>query len=224
MKQTTIHNKTFWVDEALLKAIEVLDACPKGAFATIHDYEAKETVSNINFQSRFSYMNWLSKKREALEDLKFEDLDIKDERLVKELNEDEQRLQFNECVEKMLGSINKTKSGERDDAHRQAADKFFIGICEGVKVKLKTIKVGDQVCLVKKDGYPVASHLQLAIVERSRTYTAIGDFKVVNSGHKVRMDKEINKALKKVKGVGIYKTISLKDNFSSLKIGGQVLS
>ena len=221
MPVITIANKSVLVSDSIAQAVKILQATPKGAFATIHDYESKDTISDINFRSRFSYLNYNAKKKELLKELKFEELEIKDEKLVL-LSELEQNLQFNECVAKMIESIDKTKDGDRSDNHRKAADKFYLSVAPGIKLKLKTMVIGGETLLVKNDGIPEATSIQLSMVERSRTYKVKGEYKKVNSGNKVRMDKEIAKVLKK-KGLGTYKTITLGNNFSTLNIGGKEL-
>ena len=225
MNQITINGTTFLAPNGLSQAIETINEAPKGSFATIHAYESKGSgsVDNINFQSRFSYLNYNEKKANALKELTLDQVEIKDEKLLA-LSQDKLEDQFKTCVDKMLASIEKTKEGDRSDSHREAHDKFYLNVGTGVKIKFRTMEVGGETHLVKQNGLPIANNLQLAFMERSKKNLVPGTYKKVNSGPKVLMDKAIAKALKKHYKVGTYKTLSLDNNFKTLKIGGEELN
>jgi hypothetical protein len=224
---TTINNRKINISEEMLSSLEVLKEAHKGGFATLQGYVSTSNrvvpeVANINFTSRYSNSNLIAKKKQALIDLKFDEVSFTSEKLLA-LSEVKQKEQFIACKTKMIESIEKTQNGVRTDAHRKAHDTFYVQVDNGVKIKLATHKVGKDTVLVLENGLPVAKNIVVMGLEVSRKVVAQGEYKVVNSGCKVLMDNAINKALKS-KGVKTPKSFSLEDGkFDLLKISSEVI-
>lgn len=206
----------------MVEVLDVLSQTRKGGFAVIKGYESKSDrteseIADITFNSRFSYENLLKKKVELLSSIRFEDLEIKSEKLLA-LDETEQKKQFIACKAAIVASVEKTLAGVREDAHRIAHDTFYVNVDTGVKIHLKTEKVDGKTELVLENGKPVAESIMISALEVGRRITKEGKYKIVNSGTKVLMDNCIAKALKE-KGFRDIKTLSLKEgNFESLHI------
>jgi len=207
-----------------VETLSVLSILRKGGFATVKGYVPttdyiKSPVVNISFISRFSVTNLYNRKIKALKALSFGDIVVKGEKLVA-LPIAEQETLFKSCLDTMVGSMEKTLSGIRDDAHRIAHDTFYAHTADGIKVHLRTHKVGKETVLDLVNGLPVVESIMVSMIETGRTVVQEGERKVVNSGTKVLMDKCINKALN-LRSVG-FATLSLKaDNFESLTMGGE---
>jgi hypothetical protein len=216
------------ISASMVEVIEALETARKGGFAVLKDYvstsnRTEPEVSDITFNSRFSYENLLTKKSDLLASIRFEDLTIKGEKLLS-LDVEAQKKQFIACKTAMVESIEKTLAGVRDDAQRVAHDTFYQKVCEGVKIHLQTIKGANGTELVLQNGLPIAESIMVSGLEVGRKIKTPGVYKVVNSGAKVLMDKCIEKALKE-KGFRDIKTFSLKkDNFSSLYIDKMEIS
>lgn len=210
--QATIGNQQVNISSKMYGAICALAQSGKGQFATVSHYVTSTgEESSINFTSRFSY--------EALNDRKVKALN--------ELNPSSfsDATTFEISKNAMLESIQKTKEGDRSDAHRQGHDTFYIRVCEGVRVHLETIKEGGETKVVLgKDGLPNVDAIMVEFLEIKREVHKEGVHKVVKHGKKVAMDHEIEKKLKEM-GVRKLKTLSLKDdNFEELRIQGETIS
>jgi len=223
----TVNNKTFHADARILASIAVLEEAVKGGFATIQGYKPttnyiKSPVINVTFTSRFSYENLLKRRLEALEGISFDDVALTDPKLTALTTEAAMEL-FETRKAMMVASANKTLSGVRDDAHRQAHDKFYASISEGVKVHLQTEKVdGETVLVLAKDGNPIANNVMISAIEQSRVVVEEGEYKKVNSGAPVLMTNAITKVFNS-RSVS-FKTFSLKEgNFDKLTISKNTL-
>lgn len=228
MLRVSINGREAFATQAQVDTLNNLANVPGGGFATINGYKpTSDYVSppevNINFISRFSTEKLYQRKIDALKGISFKTLKITEPKLLA-LSENERFMQFTECLNKMIESLEKTLVGDRSDAHRQAHDTFYTQVSQGVKVHFKTIKSKTGTELVLQDGLPIVDSIMLCVLEVGRKVVKEGVKKVVNSGVKVLMDHEIMKALKSTGG-GLLsiKTISLKENnFASLRIGGEV--
>lgn len=215
------------VSESIAKVLSVLSETRKGGFAVIKGYVSSSNrvepeTSDITFNSRFSYENLIMKKMDMLSSIRFEDLELKGEKLLK-LSIEDQKKQFIDSKSKMMTSIETTLTGVREDAHRIAHDTFYCQVDNGVKVHLKTEKVNGETRLILENGRPTAESIMISALEVGRKVKVPGVYKVVNSGAKVLMDKAIEKVLK-TKGFKDIKTFSLKEgNFESLHIDGSVI-
>ena len=211
------------IEQALAIACEAR----KGGFATIHgyvpstDYIVKPIV-NINFTSRFSYTNILEKKNEAMAKVRFEDVSMKNPKL-SSLSIEEQKKLFIVAKGEMSASAEKTLCGVREDAHRVAHDTFYVPCVEGVKVKLKTQKIGSDTVLVEENGCYIGENVSILAMERSRVIVKEGEKKVINSQAKTIMKQEIERAYKD-KDFRVITFALKEDNFDSLKIGGNEIT
>lgn len=218
-----IDGKKIKISPKMAKTLNDMEQLRKGGFATARGYVSTSKritpeKANIQFISKFSYMNLIEKKLNIIKELSFNDIDIKEEKIL-QLSEKEQRELFKSCINKMTESIEKTKSGDRRDSYRAAHDTFYAKSSSGVKIHLKTTKNGKKTSLITDNkGFPIADSIMVSAIEIGRKVIQKGEFKKVNSGLKVLMDNTINKALKS-KGVKNIKTFSLKENnFDSLII------
>jgi hypothetical protein len=213
-----INNQEVNISSKMVETLERLAETGKGRFATVMGYVSttgytEPQTADINFTSRFSYENLLVKKLQALEGLTAQDVGTDD------------IAQFDICKEAMIASAVKTLEGDRSDSYREAHDTFYIPVCNGVKIHLKTVKNGKETQLVIDNaGNPIADSIMVSMLETGRKVIVEGVRKEVKNGPKVLMDKKIQKVLKE-KGVKELKTLSLKeDNFVSLRIDNEVVT
>lgn len=208
-----------------IEAITTLLEARKGGVASVVGYVPSSNwiespVQNIQFISRFSYAKLRERKRLALESLSIADVrdSIKSEPKLAALTEGDARNVFHDRLNRELASIEKTDSGNRDDAHRQAHDRCYINLSEGVKVHLVTEKDDDGIMQpVLTNGRPTVASIMISAIFLNVKTVKEGKRKVVNSGPPVLMSKAIEKAIDKP-GIS-YRTLSLKDdNFERLVI------
>jgi len=123
----------------------------------------------------------------------------------------------------MIESCEKTLNDDRRDAYRIAHDTFYVQVCDGVKIKLQSEKVGKETNLVLANGLPIASHIMVMGLVVGKKVIVEGEYKKVNSGVPVLIENAINKVLK-TKGVKEPKSFSLeKGKYESFKISNEVL-
>lgn len=212
---------------AQAEACLTLTACATG-FAAVKGYSPdkgyeKRPIVNYQFISRFSTTRLYERKIAALKALTFNDITIKGAKL-EALSEAEQREQFETSRGLMVASMEKTLSGDRSDAHRQAHDRCYIQVCPGIKAHLFTEKVGDQTApVLAADGLPTIQNIMINAIPISKKVIVEGTKKPVNSGIKVLMDNCLEAAING-RSVG-FMTLSLKeDNFESVCIDNNVLT
>jgi hypothetical protein len=232
LKKVTINGETFNATQKQLDALELLASTNKGSFAVVHDYVSdsgriKPETADITFISGFSYERLNQRKREALEALQFEDIkpNIKAKKLTA-LKEDAQKKAFEERKADLISSIDKTASGDRDDAQRQAHDRCYARICEGIRVHFKTIDATVEGKKRKEpimlDGAPIVESIMVEMIEIKRNVKVAGEYKFVDSGVPKLMGNLIEAELPKG---AKFKNLSLKeDNYTLLKIGGEELT
>jgi hypothetical protein len=219
--------KEFWASARQANAIAILTEAQKGGFATIRGYvstsdRVSPETANICALTRFNNDRLRARKLAALRDLKLADVQAKmvnPKLKVLTLGDLEQA--FEERKAEMIATIEKTQSGDRSDAHRQAHDTFYVAIDDGVKCHFKTQKVGKVTSLVLVDGLPIVESIMLPYIEISKQVLVEGEYKQVNSGVPVLISNVIESVLPKSTK---YKNLSLKeDNFESIAIGGDTL-
>ena len=207
MELKNIGGKMVWINANMVSTLETLETLRSGGFGVLKGYvstsnRVKPEVADMNIISKISTENLYNRKIENLKGLTFADIRVKGEKLLSLSNEEQETL-FASCKETMIASMEKTLSGDRSDAHRTAHDTFYAISSRGVKVHLKTEKIGKETVLILKEGNPIAESIMLTAIEMGRKVIEKGEYKVVNSGTKVLMDKCINNALNK-------KSVSLK--------------
>lgn len=226
MFTTITHNGvTFKVTGRQAGVLEKLSETNGGGFATVKGYRNSDgQVADYSFISRFSTENLYKRKRAALEAITAGQVleNLTGSEKVAALSAADFRDTFNQRKATLLESIDKSLSGERDDAHRQAHDRNYVTIAPGVKVNFVTEKVdGKQIPVKDADGHYTAGAIMLSIIQISKTVIHDVPRKVVNSGAPVLIGKEIERLLPSSAKI---KTLSLKDdNFESLQIGGATL-
>jgi hypothetical protein len=216
----------FRCTEAQRETIQTLETINRGGIGTVHGYVAKSgrvtpETADIQFITAFSTERLYERKREALENIEFSDiadrLDLSNPKL-STLTEAERESTFEARKQKEVDSLQKTLDGDRSDAHRQAHDRCYCQVGQGIKVHYRTEKDSDglkQPILV--NGLPVVESIMLTILEIKRKVIEPGEYKKVNSGAPVLMSNAIKSVLNK-RSVGL-KTLSLKeDNFDRIVV------
>jgi hypothetical protein len=228
LKKVTFNGETFNASPKQIEALELLASTNKGSFAVVHDYvstsnRVKPETADITFISGFAYGRLNQRKREALEALQFEDVKsaIKAKKLTA-LTEAEQKKAFEDRKTYLIASIDKTASGDRDDSRREAHDRVYARICDGIRVHFKTVEITVDGKKRKEpvtiDGAPIVDSIMVEMIEIKRNVKVPGEYKVVDSGVPVLIGNLIESELPKG---AKFKNLSLKDdNFTSLKIGG----
>lgn len=217
----TVDGKQIWVSPKQAAALEILEQANAGGCAAVHGYVPttgyeQSPVVDIQMLTRFNYERLLQRKRDALESIRFEDVDasvVPDNKLAGKTREE----WFELRKQQELDSIDRTLEGVRNDAHRQAHDRCYARFTDGIKVHLKTKKVDGVMQPVLENGYPTAESIMIHHLELNRKVLTEGVYKTVNSGASVLMKQAIEKVLNS-RSTKI-KTLSLKeDNFERLTI------
>lgn len=214
----------FRCTEAQRETIQQLEQINRGGIGTVRGYVAKSgrvtpEKADIQFITAFSTERLYERKINALDGVTFADvadrLDLNNPKLAK-LTEDERRTTFETRKSNEMMSLQKTLKGDRSDAHRQAHDRCYCHVGQGIKVHYRTEKDDDgikQPILV--NDLPVVESIMLTILEIKRKVIEPGEYKKVNSGAPVLIGNAIKSVLNK-RSVGL-KTLSLKeDNFDSI--------
>ena len=228
---TTIGGKEVWINEKLTSTLEVLGGIVKGGFATIKGYvatsgRAEPETADVTFTSAFSTENLYNKEVALLSALTLEEVNTSkvEEKMITTKKKLTMAEQFDICIEKKIASLEKTLSGDRTGAHRQAHDTFYAVSSIGVKCHLSTTKGADGMELVLVNGFPIVNSIQVSCLDVSKRVSIAGVYKKVNSGPKVLMDRAIEKALR-AKGLRQFKTRRLSaERFTSLAISKEVIT
>jgi hypothetical protein len=226
-------DKPFLCTVAQAETLDRLAALHKGGIGSVTGYrpttgyvEGKSPVVDMQIITRFETGKLYARKKAALAGITFADVaeDIAKAPKLKALSAADCLAQFNACKEAAMASLDKTLTGDRDDAHRQGHDRCYARVADGVKVNLVTEKDADGLMQpVLKDGLPQLASIMLSYLELNKTIRVPGEYKTVNSGPKVLMDKIIESKLN-ARSVG-FKTLSLKEgNFESLKVSKQTIT
>jgi len=223
-----------------LADIATLQACRNGGAATIHDYKAgdretgtskssawiKAPVRTIQFISKALVQNLYNRTIAAYNGISYGDVAdyVASDPVLAAMSHTELVAQFEECKALTIGSMEKTLSGDRSDAHRQGHDRCYIAIEGGIKVHLVTKRGEDKKMhpVTDSDGIPTVASIMVNAFFLNATTTVEGIPYVKNSGAKVRMDNVISRAFGQT-GLNL-KTLKLgEDNFSKLVIDRQVI-
>lgn len=218
-----------WATRQQADTLEALVSTRKGGFARVYGYRPssnyiKQPVQDIVMVTRFSTEKLYQRKRKALNSITFVDVKpaIDADDMLSNLPLQEQKTLFAERLQEMVDSMSKTLDGDRSDAHRQAHDRCYLHIDDGIKVNFETVKVAGKMQPVITDGFPTVASIMITYLENSKVTRVAGERKYVNSGAPKRMSNAIESVLNK-RSVGI-KTLSLKeDNFERLVIDNEVI-
>lgn len=219
---TDLNDQKFRATSEQAEALESLSVARRGGIATIYGYKAESgrtvpTVYDAQLITRFSIENLYKRKMAALSDIRFSDVKeyVNADPVLSALPESELLSVFNTRKAKEVESMNTTLSGDRSDSHRQAHDRCYARVAEGIKVHFVTEKVDGIMQPVLTNGLPTVSSIMVACLELNRHIREKGEYKVVKSGAPVLMSKAIEKALNK-RSVGL-KFLTLKEsNFERL--------
>jgi hypothetical protein len=204
----------FWCTHEQRNVLDVLYELQHGGIATIHGYTPTTgwelpPVNDVQVITKISIESLYRRKIQALDSVSFADVKPMlacDEKL-SQLSESEARKIFNDRKQKLIDSMTKTLEGDRSDSRRAAHDAHNITVTKGVKVNLKSGKIGKEKHVIIKDGSPIAESILLNCIEISKKEIRPGVRKVVNSGVEVLMGNCIENCLNK-RSVGL-KTYSL---------------
>lgn len=227
--KVTINDESFYATVAQRDALEVLTSTNGGGMAVIHDYISESRrvspeTADISFISRFSYTKLLKRKLAHLEATTLDTIREECLKVTKLRDLDEATLSstFETRKAYLIASINKTLEGDRSDARREAHDRNYTKVAEGLRVHYKTVKDSDNVAQpVTLDGFPIVETIHIAAIQISKRVKVPGEYKVVNSGAPVLIGNIMEKSYPKSTK---YKEFSLAEGkFSSLTIGGETM-
>lgn len=223
----THNDTTFYCSPRQAAALEVLMETNGGGFAVVKGYKAASTgeVADITFVSRFKISKLYERTIKALESFTMEDImsDVRENPKIKALTVDALWEAFDARKASEIASMKKTLEGVRDDAHRQAHDRNYLTLVDGVKVNFKSEldKATKLKLPVLKDGIPVVESIMLNVLQVGKKVITEGEYKVVNSGVPVILSNAMKAHLPKSCKI---KAISLKeDNFEALHIDGNAI-
>ena len=219
-----------WATSEQAETLTMLEQSRKGGFARVYGYKATSgrtvpTVYDATVTTRFSYAKLLERHQRILNSITLDDVRpfVKAPKL---LALDDAKLAdvFATRKARELRSIATTESGDRSDSHRQAHDRCYLNVADGVVVHYATEADADGLKQpVMLDGFPMVDSIMLNVLEVSRTVREAGEYKPVNSGPDVLMGKAIEAAMK-AHGVRSMSRLSLKaDNFERVAVDGEVV-
>lgn len=233
MQKVTINGETFLATRAQATALDELMSTRAGGIAVCKGYVStsdriKPETADITFLSRFGYQRLLVRKIAALDALTPEDVqkfhtNEKGEstlpKKLAELDDATFAATMNTRREKLRESFQKTLDGFREDAHRQAHDRCYLRVCEGIRIHYKTVEVDKIKQPVTVDGLPVADAIVVDMLEVRRKIITPGEYKPApNSGAPVLIENAMVAMLPKTMK---FKALWLRpDNFESLHIDG----
>jgi len=220
-----LDGRKFRCTEKQAKTLDALKGIQHGGIGTIHGYisesgRVKPEKADIQFITAFSVERLYQRKIKALTHLDPSGVLKKAREVPKlsELSDDELVVLMEKRRDMELASLQKTLDGDRSDARRQAHDTFYVPICRGVKVHLKTFKnANKETELEMVAGLPVADSIMVMMIEIRRKVIEPGEYKTVNSGPAVLMSNVIKSTINQ-KSISM-KTLSLKEGkFDSLVV------
>jgi hypothetical protein len=210
-----------------------LSALRKGSIGSVRGYKpttgyvtGKTPTVDLQIITRFETGKLYARRSAALEAVQFKDAaeSIAKHPKLSSLSAAECLTLFESAKQAGIDTLNKTLSGDREDAHRQGHDRCYARAADGVKVHFVTVKDADGLMQpVLTDGRPTLASIMVPYLELNRTVRIPGEYKTVNSGPKVLMDNVIA-GLLNARSVQ-FKTLSLKDgNFESLNVDKQSIT
>ena len=228
---TDANGSKVWATAEQAETINTLMDTRKGGFARVYGYVATSkrivpSVYDATFSTRFSYSKLIQRQKSAIEAITVQDILDRagnNPKLAKlSATELESILDARKAME--IGSIEKTLSGERDDAYRAAHDRCYLNLTDGVIVHYATDKGDDGLMHpILENGFPIVDSIMLNVLELSRNVREAGEYKTINSGAPVIVS-NIIKAIMKERGVRKMSRISLKEGkFERLAIDGDVI-
>lgn len=221
---TDLYGKQFRATPAQQEALESLSASRAGGIATVYGYKpssgyvkGKEPVQDLQVLTRFSTERLYERKALALSDVTFSSVkaDIAADPVLSALSDIELLQLFNDRKAMEVDSLATSLSGSREGAQREAHDRCYAKVADGIRVHFVTEKVDGLMQPVLTDGLPTVASIMVNVLELSKVVRVPGEYKVVKSGAPVLMGNIIKKQLNS-RSVG-FKALSLKeDNFERL--------
>ena len=226
---TGSNGQKFLATASQAEALESLSQARAGGIATVYGYVSKSAyvagkpaVYDMQFLSRFSTKRLYERKIAALSDITLSDIrgDVAKDPVLSKLSDAELATVFNDRKASEVASLANTVSddADRSDAHRQAHDRCYATVAEGVRVHFVTAKDGEgKAQPVLENGLPVVKSIMVNVLQLNKTVREAGEIKVVNSKAPVRISNILKKHLN-LKSVG-FKALSLgEDNFERLVV------
>lgn len=212
----------------LATALDDLDSCPGGAFATVHDYASgtpgkdkciRSKVSTINFISKFHYKRVVAKWLDAARKVEASSLTLDPKAAAKF---DDAKAELIASYERTLGLTDKPVN----EGHRAGHVRCYVHTSTGIKCHLVTEYDKELKCMVPvlaENGLPTVKSIMVSVLQRSQTVHDKGEYKPTKHQWKTVAKNAIEAVAHKV--APPFKMLSLKaDNFSSLTIGGEVVT
>jgi hypothetical protein len=220
-----------WATPEQAQTLSTLSETRKGGYARVYGYTAtsgrvEPTVYDATVTTRFSYAKLNERKLQALKAMTFASIlpTINLNSKLSALPLDKLAETFETRKQDEIASIELTQSGDRNDAYRQAHDRCYINIADGVVVHLVTEKDSNGIMQpVITDGFPSVASVMLNVLEVSRNVRVEGEYKKVNSGAPVLMSNIIKGELKR-QGVRSFKRLTLTEGkFERVAIDSEVV-
>lgn len=217
---------TFKCSARQAAALDALLESNHGGFATVKGYISESNritpeTADITFISRFSVEKLYQRKIAALQALSLNEcMDIlRDHPKIKVTTTEDLYAAFDVRKASEIASMEKTLAGVRDDAHRQAHDRNYCTLGQGVKVHYLTEADANGIKVPVLDGgVPVVDNIMLNILQVSKKVIVPGEYKTVNSGVPVLLSNAMKRQIPKTCTM---KVLSLKEGkFESLHIAG----
>lgn len=224
-------DRPFRCTPAQAEMLDRLTALHKGGIGSVKGYRpdgkkfvgGKAPTYDLQIITRFDVSKLYQRKIAALEAMTFADVatDVAQHAKLSCLSAADCLALFEQRKAEAIASMRQTLEGDRSGAHREAHDRNYVRIADGVKVNLVTSKNADgNEIPVLTDGLPTVSSILLPYLELKKTVVVESEYKPVNSGAPVLMKNIIESKLNK-RSVAI-KQLSLKaDNFDALNVGKQ---
>ena len=223
-------NLPFLCTQAQADMLDRLAALNKGGIGSVKGYrpDGAKFVGgaapkwDLQIITRFDTSKLYARKIKALESITFAECatDIAKHDALSKMTSGDCLALFNTRRDGAIASMKATLEGDRSGAHREAHDRNYIHIAEGVKVNLVSEKVDGVQKPVLTNGLPTLASILLPYLELKKTVVEPAEYKTVKSGAPVLMTNIIESKMNN-RSVG-YKMLSLKaDNFDALNVGKQ---
>lgn len=225
----TENGDKFWCTLEQRNVLDILTELQHGGIATIHGYTPTTgweipPVNDVQVITKISIEALYKRKIAALDAVSFADIKpmLRNDPKLAALSESDARKIFNDRKQKLIDSMEKTLSGNREDIRRESHDINYITVTRGVKVNLKNEKINGLKTPIYDDGYAIAESILLNCIEISKKEIRPGIRKKVNSSVEVLIGNCIESCLNQ-RSVGL-KTYSLDPSkFESIVISKKTI-
>lgn len=226
----TVDGSTFICSARQAATLQTLVETQKGGFAKVNAYTSTSNrvspeTADMTVLTRFNLERLYNRRIAALQAVTLADIadSLKGNTKIDALSENDLAAAFELRRMGEINNMQKTLDGVRDDAQRQAHDRNYARIGQGVKVHFVCEKNADNkmIPVLNNDGLPTVQSIMLSIIQIAKSVLVAGEYKKVNSGVPVLIGNALQSIMPKSTKI---KMLSLKDdNFDSIAISNETI-